>query len=443
MAEHAGRRFACPAAGRRLAGAARRRKGLMKRHSTGAMALILLALLLAGALWPAAGAAQSSGAITVSKNEAQVTFSSEVRYHLAARSNAAIKDIVLFYRLAGSNVTTRAYPEFKSAASVDATYTWELENGDLAPGTEISYYWEIEDAAGAKLRTPSQSVVYNDDRFEWKETRQGQVRLFAYGSMTGRAGDLAKVAQAAIDKLQTDIGVVLQQPIRIYVYANRNDMLKAIPSRSERYDQMTTTLGVTMSADTLVLLGNASGVNATVAHELSHIVVGLAVKSPLGRLPRWLDEGLAMYAEGSLPANNKSALDRAVRNDQLISVRSLSGYSGDPDMVDLFYAESYSLVSFLLKTYGREKMLELLSEFKRGAYQDDALLKVYGVGIDELDNRWRASLGLGPRKPATPVATRQPAGSSQPAGAPNSYCASMLPGLVIVGLFLLRPRRAR
>ena len=38
-----------------------------------------------------------------------------------------------------------------------------------------------------------------------------------------------------------------------------------------------------------------------------------------------------MYAEGTLPAGYRSALDRAIRKDALISVRSLSGYSGDPE----------------------------------------------------------------------------------------------------------------
>jgi hypothetical protein len=60
---------------------------------------------------------------------------------------------------------------------------------------------------------------------------------------------------------------------------------------------------------------------------LSHIVVGLATKNPFGDLPRWLDEGLAMYAEGELPARNRRALEQAAGTlrEQLASIMAQLG----------------------------------------------------------------------------------------------------------------------
>jgi hypothetical protein len=50
-------------------------------------------------------------------------------------------------------------------------------------------------------------------------------------------------------------------------------------------------------------------------------------------------------------------------------------------------------------------MHALLSVFAQGTLQEDALQRVYGFGLDELDNRWRASLGLKPRERPTPGTT--------------------------------------
>ena len=101
----------------------------------------------------------------------------------------------------------------------------------------------------------------------------------------------------------------------------------------------------------------------------------------------------AMYNEGTLSPNLQSRLDRAISEGKLISVRSLcSPFSAEPEKAYLSYAESYSLVEYLLHDYGQEKMLELLTLLKDGESYDQALTDVYGFDIDGLDARWRATL---------------------------------------------------
>lgn len=409
--------------------------------------ILLCALLTApaGLVW-----GQAAG-IQVLDSSASFSFAKEVRFRLTAQSDADIQSVILFYRVGDSRVVTRAYPEFQPGRKVQAVWSWKLVPGALYPGALISHYWQISDAAGRQTRTAPSSLLYEDDRFDWQEHAQDLVHVYSYRDAK-KSQQLLQQALQALEKLQQDIGVSLERPIHIYVYANRSDMRLALPSRSERYDEMTVTLGMVVSDDTLLLLGSEPDLSQTLAHELSHIVVGLATKNPFGDLPRWLDEGLAMYAEGGLPARNRYALDRAIKQDDLISVRSLSGYSGDPAKVDLFYAESYSLVEFLLTTYGREKMVALLQEFKQGIYQEDALQKVYGFGLDELDRQWRTSLGLGPRQlPAT--RTPSPAGETAgtpaapptptPAPAPGACGLSILPGVGLLGVYLALRRHSR
>jgi hypothetical protein len=236
------------------------------------------------------------------------------------------------------------------------------------------------------------------------------------------------------------MGVALEQPVRIYVYRSKSDMGLALPRTSDTYDERILTLGVVVEEATLLVLAPHPDVEGTIAHELSHVVVGLASDNPYASLPRWLDEGLAMYAEGELPSGNRRALQNAIQRDQLISVRSLSGYTGDPSQVDLFYGEVYSLVEYLLQAYGKERITQLLAAIREGVYQQDALQRVYGFGLDELDAQWRLSLGLEPRGESTPGA----------AAAPRSERRWCLPcpgvlfgGLVGAAALALERKRAR
>lgn len=355
--------------------------------------------LLAGILLISPAGADSG--IEVLSNEAEPSFAENIRFYLSAQSSKPIADVVLFYRETLEAATNRAYPEFTPGRQIEAEYTWDLLPGEVPVGAEVKYYWILTDEEGQEFKTEPQVVRYDDTRFNWRIETAEDILFHWYGGDEQRAKTLLQTAKAALDRISTDIGVKPKHRIKIYVYNSKEDMRPALVSRSESYDARTTTLGVVIAEDTLLLLGSAMGVEQTVAHELTHVVVGQATDNPFhAPIPRWLDEGLAMYNEGQLPYYNQQALEDAIANDTLISVRSLSSYTGDPSQVDLFYAQSYSIADYLLGTYGKEKMVELLNVFGRGAHQEDALQEVYGFGLDELDARWREWVGARPREQA-------------------------------------------
>ncbi len=358
----------------------------------------------------------AQGGITVINTGHQATFAEQIVFRITAESDSPINDIVLFYTvLGGKEAKNLAYPEFEPATRVDTEWTWHLEQGMLPPGTKIEYYWQLKDEAGHELTTDPVTLTYEDTRFDWQHISEGNITVYWYDENESYASNILAAAVRALGVLENQVGVTLEQEVKIFAYNSKSDMSLALARKSETFDAQVTTLGQASSEDTLLLLGTAPGVEETVAHELSHLVVGLATDNPYRDLPRWLDEGLAMYAEGGLPHSFQVALDTAIKRDELISVRSLAGYTGDPSQINLFYAESYSIVSFLLDEYGREAMAELLAAFKTGDSDEEALQQVYGLGVDELDNAWRASLGLEPREivpTPTPLAipTRPPMG---------------------------------
>jgi hypothetical protein len=71
-------------------------------------------------------------------------------------------------------------------------------------------------------------------------------------------------------------------------------------------------------------------------------------------------------------------------------VRSLaSPFSALPELATQSYAQSFSVVEFLISQYGQGKMFTLLNTFRQGSGWDAALVKVYGFDMDGLDKLWR------------------------------------------------------
>jgi hypothetical protein len=328
-------------------------------------------------------------------------FSESLSFELEAKSDRPIIEVVLFFGQDGERLVRRVYPEFVPATQVQVTYTETLESGQYAPGTWFRTWWQLSVDNGDVLTTDPTLFEYRDDNHDWQLISGERADLLWYGRDEAEARMLSEKADEAISRLETEIGISIDTRVQIYAYQSDNDMSRALSRRGEGYDDRVRTLGVAVDEDTLLLLAAHRDAELVLAHELSHIVVGIAIDNPYTDLPRWLDEGLAMLAEGELPSDNRRALEKAIRADKLLSIRSMTSYSGQAEQVDLYYGEVYSVIDFMLDEYGRDEMRQLLLIFSEGVRQEEALQRAYGFGLDELDVRWRASLGLGPRQELT------------------------------------------
>jgi hypothetical protein len=111
------------------------------------------------------------------------------------------------------------------------------------------------------------------------------------------------------------------------------------------------------------------------------------------RLPRWLDEGLAQWTSGGitelLSNPNPSLLDRAVITQNWISFERLAErFPQNQQALMLAYQQSYSLVGFMINHYGQDAIFALLAALKNGEPIDDALWRVYGLTLADLEQAW-------------------------------------------------------
>jgi hypothetical protein len=276
----------------------------------------------------------------------------------------------------------------------------------------VDYWWTVTDAAGKSVATAPATFEIKDARYSWHSLVQGKVTLYWYKGDNAFAGELMASVQDALKRLAGNTGVEISKPVQFYIYASAADLQGSMIFPQDW------TGGVAFTEYGIIAIGIGTSAaeiswgKGTVAHELTHLVVHQLTYNPYNDLPTWLDEGLAMFNEGPLDSQFTTPLNQAITRKSLNSVRTISSpfsaYGGE-SVLD--YAESYSIVKYLIDTYGQPKMFALLSTFQKGSSYDGALQSVYGFDMDGLNVKWQASLGI----TVMPPATTQPSQTTAPA----------------------------
>lgn len=352
--------------------------------------------------------------ITVEGNRAVPDFPENIRFELFVSSDSVIETVDLEYgtdaAVCGEGVTRVIPEDFSPANSVEIVWEWDLRRtGSLPPGTNVWWRWNVSDAAGKTITTPTQTLRFDDESFNWQTIETDALLLFWHSRPKSFAQALMDAGEIALEDLREVTGVDSNEQIEIYIYASSEELQSATlfaPSWSG---------GLAFSAHRAVLIGipttSLEWGKGAFAHELSHVVIGNYTFSCISNLPRWLSEGLAMYAEGEMRSYHASLLADAIEDDSLLSVRELGQiFSNDPELASLSYAQSLSLVDFLIETYGQTDMLLLLDEFKEGSPEDRVLMDIYGVDRIGLEAAWRDWIGAAPMEDditagATPTRT--------------------------------------
>ena len=335
---------------------------------------------------------QAGNELVILDSSAQAEFPSALHFNLSAQGDADITDVRLRYtvdRLSYAQVTSEVHVEFIPSTIVNAEWTWDMRRtGGLPSGSSVDYWWLVKDANGNQIETAPARVQFDDNRYLWHSLTEGKINMYWYEGDESFARELMTTAHQVLDRLSRDTGAHLEKPARLYIYARTADLRGAMISPQEW------TGGAAFTRYSAIAIGIAPGDliwgKGAIAHELAHLVVHQMTFNPYGDLPTWLNEGLAMYAEGILKLEYVAILANAISGENLISVRSLSSpFSAYAKEAALSYAQSYSLVEFLISNYGQDKMLELLNTFRQGSTYDAALDRVYGFDMDGLDDLWR------------------------------------------------------
>jgi hypothetical protein len=132
-------------------------------------------------------------------------------------------------------------------------------------------------------------------------------------------------------------------------------------------------------------------------HEMGHIIFREFVGFNNPAIPLWLDEGVASYQEKLTYSMADAFVRKAIEKGNFITLEKLSNFNPQLTLSDnltqLFYTESFSVVDFLIKEFGRDKFVSFCQDLRDKKDLVRAVAMNYSFSnIQELDSAWQRYL---------------------------------------------------
>lgn len=316
------------------------------------------------------------------------------------------------------------------AGARQLSHALDLSGGaTIVPNTRIVATWVWVPAGGDPVSSLPAAVLYADTTHAWRTLTGSLVRVHWYFGDDAFARHALDIGEKAVTDASALLGVTETDPIDFFIYGDQAGFVEALgPSTTE------TQVGEAR-ADIRTLFGLITPdsladpvVEATVPHELVHLVFDTAVHNPYRRPPTWLNEGLAVYLSEGYSADRRSLVERAVRDKTLVPLNALVGrFPADADKGFLAYCEGASAIDYLVRTDGRDALVGLVKAYAGGLTDDEAFTKALGRNVGAFQAGWLKELGAADPAEYGPVAA--PTGPVPPGwGTSSGPAASPAPG---------------
>jgi hypothetical protein len=140
--------------------------------------------------------------------------------------------------------------------------------------------------------------------------------------------------------------------------------------------------------------GQENFLDEVLPHEIAHLMLWDYLHTPRA-VPVWFEEGVAQLQETEQKDKVQDALRPLIVQGKYIPLASLElmTITGEKDniKVSLFYAQSLSIVVFLIQKYGMDPFHRLCRELRDGMSFELALAHAYPSlidSVDALEKRW-------------------------------------------------------
>jgi len=208
---------------------------------------------------------------------------------------------------------------------------------------------------------------------------------------------LAAESDTIAERVRSDLGVEYKGMIKVYITRGK-EFQKVQSFHNDIPDWVS---GVAYHKLSLIVLKSPSAIRGvhydlrkTFIHELSHVLLGSAFISN-EHIPRWLNEGVAMYESREWSFTRVSTITQAVLTNSLLPLSEITHtFPNERKKTELAYCQSFYLISFLITKYGKKRFHQFIRYYSKQRMLEEALLKVYGMNLNRLEERWQNYLKI-------------------------------------------------
>lgn len=232
-------------------------------------------------------------------------------------------------------------------------------------------------------------VQYKD--FEWFYIQTKHFDIYFTSDGKKIAEFTAKAAEDAIESIQKNIDYLVNNRITLIIYNSHNDFQETNTTGSYLGQGVG---GFTEPFKNRVVFpfeGSYKKFRHVIHHELVHAVMqdmlyggslqNIIAKNITLQLPHWYHEGMAEYQASGWETNTDMFIRDAIMNENLPDINRLSGYWG--------YRGGQSVMAYIARTYGTEKIGEILHKSQTTGSLQEGLKASIGLDFEELNERWK------------------------------------------------------
>lgn len=245
---------------------------------------------------------------------------------------------------------------------------------------------EVSDAPeSSRLGPPEVPTDFSSYDGDW-------IHISYHPSLKAKVDALQREANEAKRELTELLGKPVLSKVDVVIGRTPGEMETLAPkeARFPRY-----AAGVAFSERGLVLLtatsrypGERHDLVEVFRHELAHV----ALHDAVGRknVPRWFNEGFAIYASKEAETARLQALWTATLADQLIPLRKLTtSFPADANTASVAYAQAADVLRFLLRGDEAHRFESLIQRLGRGQEFSQALADAYSTDLFSLEKQWK------------------------------------------------------
>lgn len=214
------------------------------------------------------------------------------------------------------------------------------------------------------------------------------------------AGDVARSAEAVCVRIRDELGFqkrddfwLWERRVKIYLYPSRESFVAAVRAPAWAAAQA-------LAARREIAIANdgSAPTDRVLRHEITHLVLREFVGFDR-EIPGWLGEGISRLMEkpgrGHYTATCAALMDAGLLFSLEDLAKTKPATIADPARVPVFYAQSASLVGYLLDQGGADSFRKLCGALRDGKSLDDALRFTYPGSLrslEALETAWKRHL---------------------------------------------------
>lgn len=332
---------------------------------------------------------RAAGPVEILNEEISYSFGDELLFDLTVSGAEDLERVDLILQTPG-------LPGFTGSMSISPSgklfFSYDLEQRPLPAFAPVTYSYRFLSRDGSESTTDPKSFTYLDNRYHWQKLQEDPFIVYWYEGDIPFAREVLDAAQAGT----TEILNLLQQPesaepLKIFVYSSQDALQNTLISTGQSW----------VAGHAAPELGSAvvslpPGVDQSleiqrqVPHEITHILIYRYMGAEYQYLPAWVSEGIASLMENYNRPEYKLILENAVRDRALIPLSQLCNvFPTDPDLVQLSYAESYSVMNYIREEYGITGVQALIAAYDQGVSCDRGVEIALGKSLTRLEKEWK------------------------------------------------------